>query len=698
MKTLSRQVSVALLWALMIASAVSACRETVTSIKAPAGRTAAPVGATAKAPQVKPTTQPALSTIFLTPLATPTPNPVAPKLVGQVGGASYAVAAQGHYAYLGVGPRLAIVDVSDPRTPRIIGRSEVLPGMVQKIIVRGERAYVGAGKSLAVIDVSVPTEPRLIGQISTFPWSVQDFALQGNGAYVGLGEDPYRAQEGAFWIVDLTNLNQPRAIASLEFTRTVVGVGVAGAYAYVSTPYAEPRIIDISEPTRPVEIANAQQWPWIASMVVNEQTAYIVGPGSPFTIWDVADGAHPRTIGSLMVSKTACYDLAVSGNYVYVAKTYCDMGSCMGGMVVIDISAPSEPRIASSLDTGTASTGIAVMDSWVYLATEVGLQIYDVSDPTNPQLVGKTNALGAATMLTVSDGYAWVGSDNGTHLINVQSPDKPVEVGVPFVSPNCGTCLAPLQDVAVTGNRGYVVNGNTLDIVDAADSSAWQEIGHLVWPEAKAFSFSVAAHQDYLYLADRDYLANIENAKLRVVNVNNPALPYEMGSIQLTGDALDMVVSNNDVYVLTSKGLSIVDVTEPTNPRSIGGLFTHEASKGDSGAGSMVIVDDYAYLATAYPPGLWIVNVSDPVHLREVTYLELPEGAYDVAVTEGYAYVVAGYYADAGLYVINVSNPAAPRTLGRVDNLSSRSKLTAIGDFLFVAGPEAGLRIFRLGH
>jgi hypothetical protein len=112
----------------------------------------------------------------------------------------------------------------------------------------------------------------------------------------------------------------------------------------------------------------------------------------------------------------------------------------------------------------------------------------------------------------------------------------------------------------------------------------------------------------------------------------------------------------------------------------------------------MVIVDDYAYLATAYPPGLWIVNVSDPVHLREVTYLELPEGAYNVAVTEGYAYVVAGHYADAGLYVISVSNPAAPRTLGRVDNLSSRSKLTAIDDFLFVAGPEAGLRIFRLGH
>ena len=38
-------------------------------------------------------------------------------IVGQVGGASHAVAVQGTHAYLGLGPRLVVYDVRDPRVP-----------------------------------------------------------------------------------------------------------------------------------------------------------------------------------------------------------------------------------------------------------------------------------------------------------------------------------------------------------------------------------------------------------------------------------------------------------------------------------------------------------------------------------------------------------------------------------------------------
>ncbi len=51
------------------------------------------------------------------------------ELVGQIGGRVQAVAVQGGYAYIGVGPRLVVVDVSNPAAPRKVGETGVLPGV-----------------------------------------------------------------------------------------------------------------------------------------------------------------------------------------------------------------------------------------------------------------------------------------------------------------------------------------------------------------------------------------------------------------------------------------------------------------------------------------------------------------------------------------------------------------------------------------
>ncbi len=49
------------------------------------------------------------------------------EFIGQIGGVTYAVAVQGTYAYIGVGPRLVILDVSDPARPRMVGRTAPPP-------------------------------------------------------------------------------------------------------------------------------------------------------------------------------------------------------------------------------------------------------------------------------------------------------------------------------------------------------------------------------------------------------------------------------------------------------------------------------------------------------------------------------------------------------------------------------------------
>jgi hypothetical protein len=60
------------------------------------------------------------------------------ELVGQIGGITETVAVQGNYAYIGVGPHLVILDVSDPAHPMVVGQTGVLPGVVKSIAVAGD--------------------------------------------------------------------------------------------------------------------------------------------------------------------------------------------------------------------------------------------------------------------------------------------------------------------------------------------------------------------------------------------------------------------------------------------------------------------------------------------------------------------------------------------------------------------------------
>ena len=68
-------------------------------------------------------------------------------LVGQIGGNCHTVAAQGDYVYIGVGPRLLILDVSDPAHPQQVSQTAVLPGMVRDVTVAGGTAYVADGRA-----------------------------------------------------------------------------------------------------------------------------------------------------------------------------------------------------------------------------------------------------------------------------------------------------------------------------------------------------------------------------------------------------------------------------------------------------------------------------------------------------------------------------------------------------------------------
>ncbi|MBI2862472.1 MAG: hypothetical protein HYX89_06610 [Chloroflexi bacterium] len=106
------------------------------------------------------------------------------ELVCQIGGTTNAVAIQGSYAYIGVGPRLVILDISNPASPVVIGQSPVLPDWVQGVAVSGSYAYVADyDYGLRIINVANPASPFEAGYYDT-PGFAYGVALSGGYAYV----------------------------------------------------------------------------------------------------------------------------------------------------------------------------------------------------------------------------------------------------------------------------------------------------------------------------------------------------------------------------------------------------------------------------------------------------------------------------------------------------------------------------------
>jgi len=62
--------------------------------------------------------------------------------VGHIGGATNAVFVQGNYAYIGEGPRLTILDITNPTSPTLVGKTAPMPALMQDIYVSGNYAYI----------------------------------------------------------------------------------------------------------------------------------------------------------------------------------------------------------------------------------------------------------------------------------------------------------------------------------------------------------------------------------------------------------------------------------------------------------------------------------------------------------------------------------------------------------------------------
>ena len=240
-----------------------------------------------------------------------------------------------------------------------------------------------------------------------------------------------------------------------------------------------------------------------------------------------------------------------------------------------------------------------------------------VSDPEHPVRLSDTVFGGEFGDLAVMDGYAYVLNDTlGVAAVDVRNPDLPEWVGSYAGSWPAGESID--QSMGTSGlEAGCLPSKSWMSLIRRISTCE-----HLRWTWA-GVRFQVAG--DYLYAVDWA-------AGLWILHKSDPEKLRVAGKFA-AHYATAVGVSENHAYIAGAGDLRAIDVSDPANRVGEGiATFTGDAQ-------DILISGDILYLASATDQGgLWIYDISDPSSPVAVAYYLVDE-ALSVSVGGNYIYL-----------------------------------------------------------
>ena len=261
------------------------------------------------------------------------------------------------------------------------------------------------------------------------------------------------------------------------------------------------------------------------------------------------------------------------------------------GLVIVNISNPSQPEILSTYHDGGLPFALESVDEIVYIADQFeGLRIINISDPTHPTEIEGYVGSGMAFDLEIVGNLLFMADyEYGMVILNISTPSNPVfvsnygpdcvhldiEENIAYIAgherlrtinvtdPHHPTLLdqtiessSTLWDPSVSNGTIYLANHSGDDgellIFDASNPSNIEEIGEF---DSEGTFQSFYVQDSLLYAVDFE-------TGLYLLDVSNPVFPVEVKRFSDGGQPWDVVLSGDYVYLCGSEGLQILQVTQ----------------------------------------------------------------------------------------------------------------------------------------
>lgn len=494
-----------------------------------------------------------------------------------------------------------------------------VPGDSRAVDVVGGFAHVAAGPAgVQIIDATNPASPGIAGYV-VLPGEANDILVDGEFAYVAGGT-------GGLHVVSIADPEVPELVGTLGTPGEASGVFKVGDLVYVADGSAGLQIVDVAN------------------------------PGAPTLVGGVAT---PGTAKAVVVADDHAY-LAVGA----AAAPWFEV------LPVVDVSNPAAPQVVDSqtYQFGVAHEDIDLVNGRLLVSAQNGVAIYEMNGSVIPASDGYVRVgYEQVQGLAVADGHAYLaGGSNALFGIRIDGEgtlDQIDHVSVGGVP----------QDLALDGDILHVATQDgALHLIDVAD------------PADPALMGVSLDFEDAQGLAVRDGLAYVADsaAGLRIVDVLDPSAPTVVSSLPLAGPAEDVVLLGDHAYVATGEhGLQVVDVCDPAVPVVVGSLDTPAQAHG------VWIEDETVYLADNN--SLEIIDVAVPATPQTLGSLTL-EGVSDVMVAGNLAYVACGWY----LAIVDVSEPISPALVSTYQTASTPNAVQVVGTTLYVAEKYGTLQVF----
>lgn len=408
------------------------------------------------------------------------------------------------------------------------------------------------------------------------------------------------------------------------------------------------------------------------TVAVSGKRAYF-GLGTRLLIADISNPNVPVVLGQSAPINARLTDIAVSGAYVYLIAS--------GQLRVFDVSAPATPTEAARVDVQEKARWLTLANGMLYVSGGDRVDIFRLDNPALPTKTATYSGDGRlldAGRIAVNDGLAYVpgGFNRGLVVLDVNNPAAPQSVGS---YPSTGGYAT--QGVRISGGYAYIVGGFDLQVAHLTDPRNPQKIADFSL-DAVGGAVDVLVANNILYLP-------IETAGVSILDVSNPANPQSLGLLE-RGDSppYTLALAGNHLFVSSIRGgVRVADVSTPASP-------TYAAEMRSIGWGrKMAQVGDYIYLAEG-GRGLWVVErtkINDG--LNAARFIDVGNPALDVTVQGRYLFVAGG--AD-GVAILDAQDPANPVAVATHNTPGSAWVVAVAGDYAYVADYNAGVRILDI--
>jgi hypothetical protein len=612
-------------------------------------------------------------------------------------------------AFVGMGPRLAAVDLTDPASPQLIGLSPAFPGMVNALVPLPNAPNIlvaAAGKRLVVVDVSDPTHIVALHALE-LPGSILSLALDAdNDILYATGEttsQPSRTRsyvvsvrvgaDGALELLDRENLGN-------QITALAVGPGVLylGADQTSVGVYAMPLEQPGALTTARGVIGSSPEVYRAGYRLHGTRDRLYVGSYDGLFVYDIRDPFNPvelEKIPAMMVE-----DFALDGQRVYVYG-WLPAGSFLPFQTV---SVLTETYRGPALSIN--SSDVALYGGRMVVA-HYQLGIYDVQPGGESSLLVALRSpldsiLGAASdenqAYVIAEDMPGAVSDFTLHVLRLPDLFPLSQTTIP--NPDRWGGADWFRGITLEGERLYVVGMDGVTIFDTITTAPTQ-LGFLPVGDMEAYLYLqaiAAVEQGGQRLLFTAHSSSGDSTTLTAYDLTNPDSPAQVGGpLVLPGELIGRMLAapgGERLYYSSTIGydsyFSLV--------RFDGSAFTVER-KIPLAESPMAFAAQGDLLILGTRKEMIVYSTADPQNPRQLGSLPLPGNARGILLLEDRALLTVGVtYGQDVLLEIDLADPANPIVVSQLDIPFSSGMLnhwqTSLR-YLVLAGYSSGVEVLE---